>query len=228
MRIVDMFGCQLVTNELLNRVQKVTGKPIHPFLRRGVFYAHRDLEIILKSAEEKKPFYLYTGRGPSSDAMHLGHLLPFIFNKYLQDAFKVPIVIQITDDEKYFYKGDHKLEEFTRMGIENIKDVIACGFDPERTFIFLDTEIMGGEFYRNVVRFQKNMTYNQLKGIFGLNESDNCGKVAYPAIQAVPALSSSFPEVFGPKANYPCLIPCVQLQFHFYKFFIMRRLRISH
>lgn len=48
--------------------------------------------------------------GPSSEAMHLGHLLPFIFTKYLQDAFKVPVVIQITDDEKFFFKGEYSLE----------------------------------------------------------------------------------------------------------------------
>lgn len=204
-----MFGCQKMTDEILKEIEKITNKPLHPFLKRGIFYAYRDLDIVLRLAKEKKPFYLYTGRGPSSEAMHLGHLLPFIFNKYLQEVFKIPIVIQITDDEKFFYKGDHKLEEFSKMGIENIRDVIACGFDPERTFIFMDTEFMGGEFYKNVVKFQKNMTYNQLKGIFGLNESDNCGKVAYPAIQAVPAISSSFPQCFGPNSSIHCLIPCV-------------------
>lgn len=58
------------------------------------------------------PFYLYTGRGPSSEALHLGHMLPFIFNKYLQEAFNVPFVIQVTDDEKYFHKegGDGDLK----------------------------------------------------------------------------------------------------------------------
>jgi len=66
--------------------------------------------LILNDYEQGKLFYLYTGRGPSSDAMHLGHLLPFIFTKYLQDAFDVPLVIQITDDEKYFHKGNAELE----------------------------------------------------------------------------------------------------------------------
>lgn len=32
--------------------------------------------------------------------MHLGHLIPFMFTKYLQDAFDCPLVIQMTDDEK--------------------------------------------------------------------------------------------------------------------------------
>jgi tryptophanyl-tRNA synthetase len=41
----------------------------------------RDLKVILDAIEAKKKFYLYTGRGPSSEAMHLGHLIPFIFTK---------------------------------------------------------------------------------------------------------------------------------------------------
>lgn len=37
---------------------------------------------ILDAYENQKTFYLYTGRGPSSEAMHVGHLIPFIFTKW--------------------------------------------------------------------------------------------------------------------------------------------------
>ena len=37
------------------------------------------------------------------------------------------------------------------MGKENVKDIIACGFDPEKTFIFSDYDYMGGTFYRNII-----------------------------------------------------------------------------
>jgi tryptophanyl-tRNA synthetase len=66
------------------RIERVTGRKVHLFLRRGLFFSHRDLEHILNAYENKKPFFLYTGRGPSSDAFHLGHLIPFEFTKYLQ------------------------------------------------------------------------------------------------------------------------------------------------
>lgn len=42
-----------------------------------------------------------------------------------------------------------------RLAHENIKDIIAVGFDPATTFIFSDYEYMGGEFYKNVVRVQR-------------------------------------------------------------------------
>lgn len=47
---------------LLCRIEKLTGKPAHPFLKRGIFFAHRDLQEILDCYEKGIPFYLYTGR----------------------------------------------------------------------------------------------------------------------------------------------------------------------
>jgi tryptophanyl-tRNA synthetase len=40
----------------------------------------------------------------SSEALHLGHLVPFHFTQWLQQAFGVPLVIQLTDDEKFLFK----------------------------------------------------------------------------------------------------------------------------
>lgn len=75
------------------RVERITGQRAHHLLRRGIFFSHRDLNLLLDYVEKQKeeggggaaaPFYLYTGRGPSSEALHLGHLVPFMFTKYLQ------------------------------------------------------------------------------------------------------------------------------------------------
>ena len=46
----------------MSRVEKLTGKPAHPFLKRGIFFAHRDFHEILDCYEKGLPFYLYTGR----------------------------------------------------------------------------------------------------------------------------------------------------------------------
>ena len=56
------FGCSKLTQDLVDRMEKLTGRPAHPLLRRGVFYAHRDLEELLNAYEKGEPFYLYTGR----------------------------------------------------------------------------------------------------------------------------------------------------------------------
>ena len=34
------------------------------------------------------------------------------------------------------------------------------------------------------------------------------GKISFPAIQAAPSFSNSFPQIFGGKKDIPCLIPC--------------------
>lgn len=118
----------------MKRIESATGKKCHTWLRRGLFFSHRDMDIILNEFEKGNKFYLYTGRGPSSEALHLGHLIPFYFTKYLQDAFNVPLVIQLTDDEKFLWK-DLKLEECYRLAYENAKDIIACGFDVNKVKI---------------------------------------------------------------------------------------------
>ena len=53
------------------------------------------------------------------------------------------MVIQLTDDEKFLFKEKLKLEECHGFAIENAKDIIAIGFDPERTFIFSNLDYMG-------------------------------------------------------------------------------------
>lgn len=139
-KLVDKFGCYHMTEELKNKIEKLTGEPPHRFIRRGMFFCHRDLDICLDLYEKKQPFYLYTGRGPSADSMHMGHCIPFVFTKYLQRVFDVPLVIQVTDDEKFIFKDNFDLDKTILMGKGNIKDILAFGFDPEKTFIFSDCE----------------------------------------------------------------------------------------
>ncbi|WPT11333.1 Tryptophan--tRNA ligase, cytoplasmic [Picochlorum sp. SENEW3] len=206
-KLVEQFGCQTIHQKLIERIEKVTGVPSHPFLKRRVFFAHRDLEELLDAYEKGEPFYLYTGRGPSSEALHLGHLIPFMFTKWLQDAFNVPLVIQVTDDEKYLWKN-LTIEQARKLARENIKDIIACGFDVSKTFIFSDFEYMGGEFYRNVVSLQRCVTMNQIRGIFGFSTDDYIGKISFPAVQAAPSFPTSFPHMFGTRKDIRCLIPC--------------------
>lgn len=150
-KLVDRFGCSRMTQELRDKIEILTGQKAHRFFRRNIIFCHRDLDIILDRYEKQELFYLYTGRGPSAEALHLGHAIPFILNRYLQQAFDVPIVIQITDDEKFMYRPELDLEQVQKMAIANIKDIIAFGFDPEKTFIFMDTAYMK-ELYPNVIR----------------------------------------------------------------------------
>lgn len=201
------FGIKLITKEQLDYMYELAKKKeisLHPLIRRGFLFGHKDLDMIINRHKEGKPFYIYTGRGPSSKSMHLGHLIPFMVTKNLQDLFDVKVVIQITDDEKYFTR-DQTEEETEEFANENIKDIKALGLNEEKTFIFKNTEYMG-KLYRNVCRLDRVININQMKHIFGITDDECVGKIAFPSKQMAPCFSSSFAEFLGEKM--PCLVPC--------------------
>lgn len=75
--------------------------------------------------------------------MCCGVLIIFLIGiRYLQEAFNVPLVVQMTDDEKFLFK-DMTFEQARKYLRENVRDIIACGFDPKKTFIFSDFDYMG-------------------------------------------------------------------------------------
>lgn len=216
-KLIVKFGSERITDSLLARFQAVTGVKPHHFLTRGIFFSHRDIELILKTHESGKPFYLYTGRGPSSTAMHVGHLLPFIFTAWLQKTFDCPLVIQLTDDEKWACKPDEMNEEKAKKySFENARDIIACGFDITKTLIFSNLGVMSHDI--NLPRLLPvawdigiKTTNNKMRGIFGFSGEDNTSKNFFPNLQAAPAFSCTFSSVFGLNSKdkpMPCLIPC--------------------
>jgi tryptophanyl-tRNA synthetase len=98
-----------------------------------------------------------------------------------------------------------------RNAQENIKDILACGFDPDKTFVFQNTHYIR-ELYPNVLRIQSHITNSQCFSTFGIKPESNIGQTAFCAIQAAPAMASSFPHLFGHQGTdmdqIHCLIPC--------------------
>lgn len=207
-KLIKQFGTRPISDETLARFEAVTGQKPHHFLRKGVFFSERDFTKILDLYEQGKPFFLYTGRGPSSDSMHLGHMVPFIFTKWLQEVFDVPLVIELTDDEKFLFKHKLTVEDVKKYARENAKDIVAVGFNPENTFIFSDLQYVGGGFYETIVRVSRQITGSTAKAVFGFTDSDNIGKIHFASIQIASAFPSSFPDVLGLPNKTPCLIPC--------------------
>ena len=84
-KLIKDYGSQPISDELIQRMENIIGQPAHPWIKRGIYFSHRDLNSMLDMYEKGIKFYLYTGRGPSSEALHLGHLLPFMFTKWFQE-----------------------------------------------------------------------------------------------------------------------------------------------
>ena len=215
-KVIKQFGCQPIDAALVRRFEQVTKTKAHPWLRRGIFFSHKDLDQVLNAYEKGEEIYLYTGRGPSSESLHLGHMVPFMFTKYLQDALSAIAVIQLTDDEKYYFKDNLSLHEAHRLGKENAKDIIACGFNPKKTFIFSDLETVGGSFYRNMVVIMKHTSGNMIHGVFGLDLNNSVGQISWPCIQAAPAFSTSFAHIFKNRQVF-CLVPLAIDQYPYFR-----------
>ncbi|HDP97468.1 MAG TPA: tryptophan--tRNA ligase [Euryarchaeota archaeon] len=198
--LITRFGTKEIDASMLERFSKFG--EVHPMLRRQIIYSHRDMDWIMDEYEKGNKFVLYTGRGPSGP-VHLGHLMPWAFTKYLQDLFDVKLYFQMTDDEKFMFYDQLTLEETKKWAYENALDVIAMGFKKGKTKIFLDTELIK-TMYPIAVRAAKRITFSTVKAVFGFNNSYNIGSIFFTSVQAAPA----FLESYYQGKNVPCLIPC--------------------
>jgi tryptophanyl-tRNA synthetase len=193
-KLIKQFGTHLLTPELKAKITRAAGES-NMLLDREVYFSHRDLDLVLQDHEDGKGFFLYTGRGPSNK-MHVGHLLPFLLTKWLQERFDVNVYLEITDDEKFAFNSTKTLDEVRAQANQDILDIIAIGFDPDKTFIFQDTEYIRN-IYPLALRVAKKINFSTVKAVFGFENATNIGMLFYPSIQIVPTMFE----------NKRCLIP---------------------
>lgn len=199
-RLIKEFGTQPIDSEIIEKFQKITGE-VHPMLKLHYFFSHRDLDSILRKVESGEKIYLYTGRGPSG-MVHMGHLMPWMFTKYLQDKFGSKLLFQLTDDEKFLYSQERTREEIRRYTYENILDIISVGFDPNNTKIIVDTTHIK-HLYPIALEIAKRITFSTAKAVFGFSSSTNIGMIGFPPVQAAPCF---LPSLIEGKPT-PVLIP---------------------
>jgi tryptophanyl-tRNA synthetase len=183
-KLVKEFGTSLINPGIQKKLEKC-----HPLLRRGVYFSHRDFDKWLESFEKGKKISVITGRGPS-EKMHIGHLVPFMVAKSLQEEFNCEVFIPISDDEKFFVKPNLSFEKALEYSKDNILDLIALGFKPGKTFIFQD--FVYTDIYKYAAQVAKRMTYSTAKAAFGLKPENNVGWSFYPAMQAAHILFPQF------------------------------------
>src|SRR3989338_7190592 len=198
-KLIKEFGVEKIDEKILERIKKHS--PIHYMLKRKVFFAGRDLKWILDEYDKGNKFFLYTGRAPSGK-VHLGHIMPWLFTKWLQDIFDVELWFQFPDEEKMLFKKDISFSDTKKFLEDNMLDVIALGFNPKKTHFIIDTK-HAQLMYKPACEVAKKITFSMVKTSFGLNESSNIGQIFYTSMQAVPAF---LPSIIKEK-NIPCLIP---------------------
>jgi tryptophanyl-tRNA synthetase len=199
-KLIKDFGVERITQPILSKIKKHAGE-LHFMLRRNIFFAGRDLNWILEKYEKKEKFFLYTGRAPSGP-IHLGHLMPWIFTKWIQDKFDVELWFQFPDEEKFLFKSNLEFSDIEKTLEENMRDVIALGFNPEKTHFLIDTK-HAGLMYKEACKVAKKINFSMVKSSFGFTNETNIGSIFYTSMQAVPAF---LPSILR-KKEIPCLIP---------------------
>ncbi len=189
-KLIKQFGTEKISSEILERIKKNTNED-HFMLRRGVFFSHRDMNRILEDFENGKKFFLYTGRGPSGHT-HIGHLVPWVFAKWLQEKFDVNMYFQLTDDEKFYAKPNLTLKETQKYAYENALDFIALGFKPENTKIIINTRNIQ-TLYPIAAEVAKKVNFSNTKGVFGFTNETNIGMIFYTSLQSAPCFIEDKP-----------------------------------
>ncbi|WP_233554022.1 tryptophan--tRNA ligase [Halococcus sp. IIIV-5B] len=174
-KLLDRFGADELTDDQLDRFPA----PPHPLLRRGIYYAGRDVDRLLAAVETDERVSVVTGVGPSGP-MHLGHVFAFYFAQWLQAETGAHVTIPLSDDEKFLSKDQTGAETraYTR---ENLRDLLAVGFDPKRTRIVVDTTD-ADLVYPLAVALSEHVTPAARDAVYG--EPANIGMGFYPAVQA--------------------------------------------
>jgi tryptophanyl-tRNA synthetase len=192
-RLLEQFGADELTDDQIAQFPE----PVHPLVRRKVFYAQRDLDSFLAAANAGQQHSIVTGRGPSGP-MHIGHIFPFYFAKYLQEQVGTTVYIPVSDDEKYLLK-DQTPAEISDHTRANLRDILAVGFDPELTRIVIDSAD-GDVVYPIANVLSKEVTQATVDATYG--DPENIGLSFYPAVQGTHLLLPQLVE-----GRHPTLVP---------------------
>jgi len=179
-KLIKIFGSKPLTESEVELLRSVTGE-LHLMIRRYVFYSHRDFDRFLEAYKAGIRCALYTGRGPSGHT-HLGHILPWIFTKWLQDKMGLELFFQMTDDEKFWHSEGGSLEEYNKLAYENILDLAALGLNPAKTHVIIDSEDISF-LYPIAIKVAKKITFSTQRAAFGFTDSTNVGMIFYPTLQ---------------------------------------------
>ena len=190
-KLLEDFGADPLTDDQIARL------PDHPAVRRRIFYAGRDVDRYLAAVEAGDDHAIVTGIGPSGP-LHLGHLLPLYLAKRFQEATGATVYLPFSDDEKFLAK-DQSFAEIGAHTRENLRDVLAIGFDSDRTRILIDTTD-ADVLYPIAVRLAAHLTPATVEAIYG--DQENVGLAFYPAMQATHLLAPQLVD-----GRQPTLVP---------------------
>lgn len=174
-------------------------------MKMNITFAHRDLESVVEAMANNQPWAVISGLNPSGP-LHFGHKQVFDELLWMQRQ-GADVYIPISNDESYVVGKTKSLAESRTIAYESvIPSIIAMGFVPEKTHIFVDSDYM--DIYNVAMDVSRHLNLNRLFGVFGFGkdeEGENPGTIFYRgAVQAAHILLPQYEEFGGPK---PTVVP---------------------
>ena len=190
--ICDKFGLDMIDSKKLPN-------PTH-LHRRGVIFAHRDLDNVLEARKAGRPFGVLSGLMPSGQ-IHLGHKMVIDQAKWFQDLGG-DVTITVADLEAHATRG-LSLEKCREYAIEEyISNYAGMGLDPEKTSIYFQSE-------RPIVQklgftLGKKTNLSEMEAIYGFSGDTNLAHVQSPLVQAGDIVHPQLEEYGGLR---PIVVP---------------------
>lgn len=210
-KLMTITNTTPITEDQISRIEKLSEKPLHHFLKRKLFCCQFQLNEFLDDIEANKPTFIFIQK--SINTIYTLHdYITLAFAKYLQECFNIQVIIQILDDVKVLTR-EVKFEDVNKLTNELIKIIMSFNFSNEKTFVFTNYGYYG-KMYRVVSTIQKATSYNVVQPFFNFDASQNIGLLASPAILISAMFSQSYKKIFGDSVARCLVLDCIsQVQF---------------
>ncbi|HIC50548.1 MAG TPA: tryptophan--tRNA ligase, partial [Candidatus Poseidoniales archaeon] len=128
-RLIEQFGLGTVDPSVLPNPGM-----LH---RRGIVFAHRDLDVVLGCMQRSEPFGVLTGLMPSG-RMHLGHSMVIDQVRWFQEQ-GADITVTVADLEALATRGTSLKDGRDTAINEYVHNYAALGLDPDVTNVYFQS-----------------------------------------------------------------------------------------
>ena len=190
--ICEKFGLEKIDHTTLP-------EPTH-LHRRGIIFAHRDLDSILNARKAGKPFGVLSGLMPSGQ-MHLGHKMVIDQARWFQDLGG-DVTIAVADLEAHATRG-LSLEKCRKYAIEEyISNYAGMGLNPDKTSIYFQSERAIVQKMGFTLGTKTNLS--EMEAIYGFSGKTSLAHVQSPLVQAGDIVHPQLEEYGGLR---PIVVP---------------------
>ena len=190
--ICEKFGLEKIDHTTLP-------EPTH-LHRRGIVFAHRDLDSILNARKAGKPFGVLSGLMPSGQ-MHLGHKMVIDQARWFQDLGG-DVTIAVADLEAHATRG-LSLEKCRKYAVEEyISNYAGMGLNPDKTSIYFQSERAIVQKMGFTLGTKTNLS--EMEAIYGFTGKTSLAHVQSPLVQAGDIVHPQLEEYGGLR---PIVVP---------------------